>query len=119
MAAAMFKKSVKLCLISIANTGVNTSKLYRMEQFVDSFPKEEVYLTGEEIHKRLDEIERIHAIYSPVKLGLAAALACCAFTFLLGGGPVEMILAFLCAGVGTDISGLVESRNVKQNFRQL
>lgn len=47
--------------LSIANTGVNTSKLYRMEQFVDSFPKEEVYLTGEEIHKRLDEIERIHA----------------------------------------------------------
>ena len=62
--------------LSIANTGVNTSKLYRMEQFVDSFPKEEVHLTGEEIHKRLDEIERIHAIYSPVKLGLAAALAC-------------------------------------------
>lgn len=25
--------------LSIANTGVNTSKLYRMEQFVDSFPK--------------------------------------------------------------------------------
>ena len=32
--------------LSIANTGVNTSKLYRMEQFVDSFPKEEVHLTG-------------------------------------------------------------------------
>lgn len=69
--------------LSIANTGVNTSKLYRMEQFVDSFPKEEVHLTGEEIHKRLDEIERIHAIYSPVKLGLAAALACCASLFFL------------------------------------
>lgn len=25
--------------LSIANTGVNTSKLYRMEQFVDNFPK--------------------------------------------------------------------------------
>lgn len=98
--------------LSIANTGVNTSKLYRMEQFVDSFPKEEVHLTGEEIHKRLDEIERIHAIYSPVKLGLAAALACCAFTFLLGGGPVEMILAFLCAGVGN----VVRTKLIKHNF---
>ena len=29
----------------------------------------------EEIHKRLDEIEQIHELYSPVKLGLAAALA--------------------------------------------
>ena len=42
--------------LSIANTGVNTSKLYRMEQFVDSFPSREAHLTGEEIHKRLDEI---------------------------------------------------------------
>ena len=83
-----------------------------MEQFVDSFPKEEVHLTGEEIHKRLDEIERIHAIYSPVKLGLAAALACCAFTFLLGGGPVEMILAFLCAGIGN----VIRTKLIKHNF---
>ena len=29
--------------LSIANTGVNTSKLYRMEQFVESFPKEEAH----------------------------------------------------------------------------
>ena len=45
--------------LSIANTGVNTSKLYRMEQFVDNFPKQEANLTGEEIHRRLDEIESI------------------------------------------------------------
>ena len=55
--------------LSIANTGVNTSKLYRMEQFVDHFPKMKHILTGEEIHKRLDEIEEIHALYSPVKAG--------------------------------------------------
>ncbi|MFQ9443169.1 MAG: threonine/serine exporter family protein [Eubacterium ventriosum] len=48
--------------LSISNTGVNTSKLYRMEQFVDNFPKEDAHLTGEEIHKRLDEIERIHTL---------------------------------------------------------
>lgn len=89
--------------LSIANTGVNTSKLYRMEQFVDNFPKEEAHLTGEEIHRRLDQIEKIHTLYSPAKLGLASALACCAFTFLLGGGPVEMILAFIAAGVGNVI----------------
>ena len=64
--------------LSIANTGVNTSKLNRMEQFVNNFPREEAHLTGEEIHKRLDDIEKIHALYSPTILGLAAALACCA-----------------------------------------
>ena len=38
--------------LSIANTGVNTSKLNRMEQFVNNFPMEEAHLTGEEIHNR-------------------------------------------------------------------
>ena len=98
--------------LSIANTGVNTSKLYRMEQFVESFPKEEAHLTGEEIHKRLDEIEKIHAHYSPAKLGLAAALACCAFTFLLGGGPVVMILAFIAAGIGN----VIRTKLIKHHF---
>ncbi len=98
--------------LSIANTGVNTSKLYRMEQFVDSFPNEEAHLTGEMIHKRLDEIEQIHTLYSPIKLGLAAALACCAFTFLLGGGPIEMLLAFIAAGIGN----LIRTKLIKHHF---
>lgn len=44
--------------LSIANTGVNTSKLYRMEQFVDNFPNEEAHLTGEMIHKGLMKLNR-------------------------------------------------------------
>ena len=63
--------------LSIANTGVNTSKLYRMERFVDSFPNIEAHLTGEEIHKRLDEIERIHALYSSI------SAACLIYTICL------------------------------------
>lgn len=98
--------------LSIANTGVNTSKLYRMEQFVEHFPEEEAHMTGEDIHKRLDEIEQIHALYSPVKLGLAAALACCGFTFLLGGGPVEMALAFIAAGIGN----LIRTKLIKHHY---
>ncbi len=98
--------------LSIANTGVNTSKLYRMEQFVDNFPKEEAHLTGEEIHRRLDEIEAIHTLYSPAKLGLASALACCAFTFLLGGGPVEMSLAFIAAGIGN----VIRTKLIKHHY---
>lgn len=98
--------------LSIANTGVNTSKLYRMEQFVDHFPEEEAHMTGEDIHKRLDEIEEIQALYSPAKLGLAAALACCGFTFLLGGGPVEMALAFIAAGIGN----LIRTKLIKHHY---
>ena len=62
-----------LCL---TNTGVNTSRLNRLEHFV------------------------IHGLYSPIALGFAAALACGCFTFLLGGGIVEMLCAFCGAGIG-------------------
>ncbi len=67
--------------LSIANTGVNTSKLYRMEQFVDHFPEEEAHMTGEDIHKRLDEIEEIHALYSPAKLGACRSSCLLRFYF--------------------------------------
>lgn len=89
--------SQSLCL---TNTGVNTSKLNRLEQFINKFETEGVFMTGEELHSHLDQIEKIHGLYSPIALGFAAALACGAFTFLLGGGPVEMFCAFIGAGIG-------------------
>ncbi len=89
--------SQSLCL---TNTGVNTSKLNRLEQFINEFPAKNKYLSGEQLHQHLDEMERIHGLYSPAALGFAAALACSAFTFLLGGGPLEMLFAFCGAGIG-------------------
>ena len=86
-----------LCL---TNTGVNTSKLNRLEKFIRNFEKEGKHISGEQLHQLLDEIEKIHGLYAPVALGMAAALACGGFTFLLGGGPIEMLCAFIGAGVG-------------------
>ena len=86
-----------LCL---NNTSVNTSKLNRLERFVKKFPTDGVHKSGEQLHQELDEIEKIRGLYTPAKLGLAAAFACAAFTFLLGGGPVEMLCAFIGAGAG-------------------
>ena len=86
-----------LCL---TNTGVNTSKLNRLEHFIREFEVDGKNMSGEELHSLLDDIERIHGLYSPIALGFAAALACCGFTFLLGGGPIEMFCAFVGAGVG-------------------
>ena len=86
--------------LALNNTGVNTSKLDRLERFVKNFPSEGVHKSGEQLHSELDEIQKIRGLYTPFKLGLAAAFACAAFTFLLGGGPVEMICAFIGAGAG-------------------
>ena len=92
--------SQSLCL---TNTGVNTSQLNRLEKFVSNFEMKELTQSCEEIHSILDQIEKIHGLYSPVALAVAAALACGAFTFLLGGGIVEMLCAFAGAGIGNYI----------------
>lgn len=81
-----------LCL---TNTGVNTSKLNRLENFIRDFEVEGKHMSGEQLHSFLDNIEKIHGLYSPIALGFAAALACGGFTFLLGGGPIEMLCAFI------------------------
>lgn len=86
--------------LSLPNTGVNTLKLHKIEHFLECFADEYRYTSGDIIHSHLDDIEKTPGLYTPLKLGLAAAFACCAFTFLLGGGPVEMLLAFMGAGVG-------------------
>lgn len=86
-----------LCL---NNTGVNTSKLDRLERFVKKFPTEGILKSGEQLHVELDEIDKIRGLYTPAKLGLASAFACAAFTFLLGGGAIEMLCAFIGAGIG-------------------
>lgn len=89
--------------LTLITTGVNTSKLNRLENFTAEFTEKCSHLSGEEIHRQLDQIEQVHGLYSPLMLGLAAALACGAFTFLLGGGWVEMMLAFFGAGIGNAI----------------
>ena len=86
-----------LCL---TNTGVNTSKLNRLEHFIQDFETEGKDMSGEQLHNLLDNIEEIHGLYSPIALGIAAALACGGFAFLLGGGPIEMFCAFVGAGLG-------------------
>ncbi len=92
--------SQSLCL---TNTGVNTSQLNRLEKLVNNFATDEIGQSCEKIHSKLDKIEKIHGLYSPVMLAVFAALACGAFTFLLGGGIVEMLCAFAGAGIGNYI----------------
>lgn len=86
-----------LCL---TNTGVNTSKLNRLEHFIRNFETEGKTMSGNQLHDFLDSIEEIHGLYSPIALGIAAAIACGGFTFLLGGGLIEMFCAFIGAGLG-------------------
>lgn len=86
--------------LSINTTGVNTDKLNALEFFADSFSERAEKYSVEQFHRILDKIQDMPGNYKAWNLALASALACCAFTFLLGGGPTEMIFAFFGAGVG-------------------
>lgn len=86
--------------LSLASTGVNTSKLTKLESFMKMFEQRGSEMTIGEIHETLSKIAKAKGLYSPIKVGLAAGLACAAFIFLLGGGPVEMVCCFFGATVG-------------------
>lgn len=87
-------------VLLLPTTGVNTERIWLMEQFVREAQADGHTWTVAEFHNRMDAIERKPGRYAPWKVGLASAAACCAFVFLLGGGPIEMGCAFVGAGLG-------------------
>lgn len=86
--------------LSLPSTGVNTSKLSALENFMKDMEIEGDSWTVGEIHERLNQIEKTRGNYKPWMVGLAAGLACSAFVFLLGGGLVEMLCCFVGASLG-------------------
>ena len=86
--------------LSLSTTGINTDKLNELEHFADGFHDRVSKYSITQFHRILDKFDEMPHNYKAYNLALASALACCGFTFLLGGGAVEMILAFFGAGVG-------------------
>ena len=57
-------------------------------------------LTVRQVHDRLDLIKNRKPLYKPWFAGLASAVACASFAFLLGGSAYDMLGAFIGAGIG-------------------
>lgn len=86
--------------LTLPSTGVNMTKLNELERFVRQFEAGDGNWNIGQIHRRLGEIEHLRSRYTPVIAGLAAAIACAGFIFLLGGGIPEIVCAFFGAGCG-------------------
>ena len=97
---------------SLSTTGINTDKLNALEDFADGFEERAGKYSSEQFHRILDKIQDMPANYKPISLALASAIACAAFTFLLGGGTVEMVCAFLGAGIGQFVRKLLLDRHI-------
>ena len=98
--------------LSLKSTGINTDKLMELQKFVRAFPEMADTMTADELHRKLDVIRDRPGHYSPARLGCAAGLACFGFTFLLGGGLVEMICTLLGAGAGNAIKSYMVKRKL-------
>ena len=98
--------------IALPTTGVNTERLMDMEMFIDSFDERASEISVEKIHEFLDAIDSHKPVRKAWQLGLSAGIACSAFTFLLGGGIIEMICAFIGAGIGNFIRKLMLERKL-------
>ncbi len=98
--------------ISINTTGVNTDKLHHLRAFADDFSANAERYSVKQFFDILDEIEHSLNRYNALQLGFASAVACAAFTFLLGGGPVEMGCAFFGAGIGNFVRRKLLERHV-------
>ncbi len=98
--------------LSLNTTSVNTDKINIIERFSDDFAeKAEKYSVGH-FHRVLDKIQNTPPHYKALNLALASAAACCAFTFLLGGGAIEMICAFFGAGIGNFVRKKMLERHI-------
>ncbi|WP_314686940.1 threonine/serine exporter family protein [uncultured Bifidobacterium sp.] len=73
-------------------------------------------MTVRQVHERLDLIERRRPLYAPWFSGLAGAVACAAFVFLLGGGPYDMVGAFVGAGLGQWLRRRLFAHRLNQFF---
>nr|WP_240951099.1 threonine/serine exporter family protein [Bifidobacterium sp. DSM 109959] len=82
----------------------------------DSKTKGASGITVRQAHERLDMIEHRKPLYSPAFAGLASAIACASFVFLLGGGPYDMIGAFVGAGLGHWLRRRLFAHHLNQFF---
>lgn len=97
---------------SLRTTGVNTDKMNTIERLIREFPEKAKTQSVQDFYRYLDELEKRPGNYSSLLLGLGAAMACCGFTFLLGGGLPEMICAFLGAGAGQYVRSRMLHRRI-------
>ncbi|MBY4797074.1 threonine/serine exporter family protein [Collinsella sp. AGMB00827] len=98
--------------VSLTTAGVNTERLWLMEDLVRRIKAQGREFTVGEFHRLLDDIDQRGHLYNTWQVALASAFACGAFVFLLGGGPIEMACAFAGAGIGNFVRRAMTNRRL-------
>ena len=95
------------------NIGVNTDRLAELEWLAQRVEARKGW-TVDEVDGQLDAIAAKPPLYAVWLNALWAAVACAAFAFLNNGGPVEILGAFVGAGLGQALRRTLIHRGYNQ-----
>lgn len=97
-------KDFKTEVINIQGVGINTNNIQLLEKLLIELQINCQQMRESEIIQYLDKslakIENQPVLYNLRQSALFAAIACSSFTFLIGGGPIEMLGVLIASAIG-------------------
>ncbi|WP_208012528.1 threonine/serine exporter family protein [Cellulomonas shaoxiangyii] len=106
-------RSFRTEVTEVRSVGVNTDRLAELEHLAQRV-EAHAPVTVAEVDAEVDRIATKPPLYPVWLNALWAALACGAFAFLNNGGPVEVLGAFLGAGLGQGLRRTMLHRGYNQ-----
>lgn len=97
----------------VRTVGINSDRLAELERFAQRADRAE-HMSVEEASEELDRIAAKPPLYPVAINALWAAIACAAFAFLNSGGMVEVVGAFVGAGLGQALRRVLIHRGWNQ-----
>ncbi|BDO43642.1 threonine/serine exporter family protein [Cellulomonas sp. NTE-D12] len=106
-------RSFRTEVAEVRSLGVNTDRLAELEWMAQRLEARGKVTIGE-VSAEVDRIAAKPPLYPVILNALWAALACAAFAFLNNAGPIEIIGAFLGAGVGQGLRRVLLHKGFNQ-----
>src|SRR5690606_30010692 len=97
----------------VRTVGVNTDRLGELERLAQRV-EARAPVTVDDLTAEIDRIAAKPPLYPVALNALWAAVACAAFAFLNNGGPVEVLGAFVGAGLGQALRRTMLHRGFNQ-----
>ena len=111
-------KQFKTEVTTIQGVGINTNNIQLLETLLIETQARYQQMSESELirflDKSLSEIENQPALYSLRQSALFAAVACSSFTFLIGGGLIEMLGVFFASGFGQALRKTLLHKHLNQ-----
>ncbi|VEG30120.1 threonine/serine exporter family protein [Actinomyces howellii] len=97
----------------VRHVGVNVDRLEALRRIVHDLRAHE---SVEGLESKLDAVERRTALYGPAVNALASGVACAGFSFLNGGGWIEVVSVLIAASIGQLVRRHMLHRHIQHFF---